>query len=152
MFSTVDALCGYWQIPLAEEDQHLATFITPYRRFRYILGPMGFAAMGDTFCLRGDKALQGVMNSVKVADNILLYDEDYLTHLRRLDNILSKCKTHGITLNADTFILAAHKVTFYYCELSKDDVAADPEKIRAIAEFNTPANLTALRSFMGLVN
>ncbi|XP_037803611.1 uncharacterized protein LOC119598042 [Penaeus monodon] len=27
-FSTIDALYGYWQIPLAEEDQHLTTFIT----------------------------------------------------------------------------------------------------------------------------
>lgn len=151
-FSTVDALCGYWQIPLAEEDQHLTTFITPYGRFRYLRGPMGFSATGDAFCLRGDKALQGVMNCVKVVDDILLYDEDYLTHLQRLDNVLSKCRTYGITLNADKFVLAAPTVTFCGYQLSKDGVAADPEKVRAIAEFATPANLTDLRSFMGLVN
>ncbi|XP_068246738.1 uncharacterized protein [Palaemon carinicauda] len=28
-FTTADALCGYWQMALAEEDQHLTTFITP---------------------------------------------------------------------------------------------------------------------------
>ena len=29
-FTTADAFCGYWQMELAEEDQHLTTFIMPY--------------------------------------------------------------------------------------------------------------------------
>ena len=33
---TTLALCGYWQIPLADEDQPLTTFITSYGRFRYL--------------------------------------------------------------------------------------------------------------------
>ncbi|ROT85619.1 hypothetical protein C7M84_010242 [Penaeus vannamei] len=49
-FSTLDALCGYWQIPLDERDQHLTTFITPVGRFRFCRGLMGFAATGDEFC------------------------------------------------------------------------------------------------------
>ena len=36
--------------------------------------------------------------------------------------------------------------------LSTEGVAVDPDKVRAIAEFATPANITDLRSFMGLVN
>lgn len=83
-FTTIDALCGYWQIPLAAEDQQLTTFITPYGRFRYLRGPMGFAATGDAFCRRGDLALQGVMQCVKVVDDLLLYDKDYLSHLHRV--------------------------------------------------------------------
>ncbi|MPC72589.1 Retrovirus-related Pol polyprotein [Portunus trituberculatus] len=54
-FTTIDALQGYWQLELAEEDQALTIFITPYGRFKYLRGPMGFAATGDAFCLRGDK-------------------------------------------------------------------------------------------------
>lgn len=52
---------------------------------------MGFAATEDGFCFRGNRALQGVMNCVKVVDGILVYDEDYLKHLRRLDDILFRC-------------------------------------------------------------
>ena len=81
-FTTIDALYGCWQIPLAEEDQSLTTCITPYGRFRYLRGPMGFAATGDPFCLRDDLALQGMMQCVKVIDDILLY-EDYMAHLCR---------------------------------------------------------------------
>lgn len=151
-FTTIDALCGYWQIPLAEEDQHLTTFITPYGRYRYRRGPMGFAATGDAFCLWGDKALQGIQNCIKVVDDILLWDEDYLTHLQRVDKVLSRCKQFGITLNSDKFVLAAPEVSFCGYRLSKDGIAADPGKVSAIADFPTPANITDVRSFMGLVN
>ena len=151
-FTTIDALCGYWQIPLAEEDQQLTTFITPYGRFRYLRGPMGFAATGDAFCRRGDMALQGLMQCVKVVDDLLLYDEDYLTHLRRVNDVLARCRAHGITLNAEKFVLAADSVSFCGYQLSHDGIAADPEKVRAIRDFIKPANLTDLRSFMGLAN
>ncbi|ROT64573.1 hypothetical protein C7M84_017479 [Penaeus vannamei] len=36
---------------------------------------MGFAATGDAYCLRGDLALQGITNCVKVVDDILLFDK-----------------------------------------------------------------------------
>ncbi|XP_076036799.1 uncharacterized protein LOC143022463 [Oratosquilla oratoria] len=113
---------------------------------------MGFAATGDAFCLRGDLALQGVMHCVKVVDDLLLFDEDYLSHLRRVDDVLARCRKHGITLNADKFVLAADTVSFCGYRLSHDGIAADQGKIRAIIDFVKPANITDLRSFMGLVN
>ena len=151
-FSTLDALYGYWQIPLAEEDQHLTTFTTPHGRFRFCRGPMGFVATGDEFCRRGDAALSGVQQCVKVVDDILLWDEDYASHLKRVNEVLLRCRQHGITLNAEKFVLAAPKVSFCGFTLSSEGIAADPEKVRAIADFPKPANLTDLRSFIGLVN
>ncbi|XP_037779411.1 uncharacterized protein LOC119575951 [Penaeus monodon] len=119
---------------------------------RYCRGPMGFAATGDAFCLRGDRALQGVTNCIKVVDDILLHDEDYISHLQRVNEVLSRCRQHGITLNAEKFIVAASEASFCGYKLSRYGIEADPEKVRAITEFPTPANLTDLRSFMGLVN
>lgn len=151
-FTTMDALCGYWQIELAEEDRHLTTFITPHGRFQYCRGPMGFAATGDAYCLRGDIALQGVKNCVKVVDDILLYDADYTTHLTRIHQVLTRCREFGITINKDKFEVAAPKVDFCGFTLSMAGIAADQDKVIAIRDFPTPANLTDLRSFMGLVN
>ena len=151
-FTTADALCGYWQLHLAEEDQRLTTFITPYGRFQHCRGPMGFAAIGDAYCLRGDMALQGLQNCVKVVDDILMYDEDYPTHLRRIYDMLARCRANGITLNREKFVVAAPRVNFCGYQLSDEGISADPEKVTAIRDFPTPTNLTDLRSFMGLVN
>lgn len=57
-----------------------------------------------------------------------------------------------ITLNAEEFSLAVPKVPFCGYILSERGIAADPEKIKAITDFTTPAKLTDLQSFMSLVN
>ena len=151
-FTTMDALYGYWQMKLAEEDQHITTFITPWGRFRFCRGPMGFVATGDEFCRRGDVALAGVEHCAKVVDDILLWDEDYTTHLERVYEVLVRCRTHGITINAAKFVLAAPEVSFCGYGLSGKGIAADDTKVRAITDFPKPANITDVRSFMGLVN
>lgn len=151
-FTTADALHGYWQIELAEEDRHLTTFITPYGRYMHCRGPMGFAATGDAYCLRGDMALQGVTNCVKVVDDILLFDDDLPTHIHRIHQMLTRCRTYGITLNKDKFVVAAPTVSFCGYQISADGISADEDKVKAIRDFPKPANVTDLRSFMGLVN
>ena len=35
-FSTLDAIKGYWQLPLAEKSQELTTFITPRGRYKHL--------------------------------------------------------------------------------------------------------------------
>ena len=151
-FTTADALHGYWQMELAEEDRHLTTFITPYGRFQHCRGPMGFSATGDAYCLRGDMALQGIPNCVKVVDDILLSDEDLSSYLQHVHQMLTRCRQYGITLNREKFTVAAPQANFCGYVLSPDGIAADPNKVSAIRDFPTPSNVTDLRSFMGLVN
>lgn len=150
-FSTMDALHGYWQLQLAEEDQHLTTFITPHGRFMHCRGPMGFSATGDEYCLRGDRALQGVENCTKVVDDILLHDEDLPTHVKRIQQLLTRCRDHGITLNKKKFVVAESSVHFCGYNVSASGISADEGRVGAIQDFPTPANITDLRSFMGLV-
>lgn len=109
-FTTVDALHCYWQLKLAEADQHLTTFITPHGRYKYLRGPMGFAATSDAFGRRGDAALQDISNCVKVVDDALIYDAELLPHLQRVNTVLARCRASGITLNADKFAFATPAV------------------------------------------
>ena len=56
---------------------------------------MGFAAPDDDFCRRGDAALQGITNCVKVVNDVLIYDEELLPHLHRVNNVLARCRAHS---------------------------------------------------------
>lgn len=151
-FTTADALCGYWQLELDKKDRHLTTFITPFGRFKHCRGPMGFAATGDAYCLRGDTALQGMENCVKVVDDILLFDDNLPTHFQRIHQMLMRCREHGITLNKDKLAVAEPRVRFCGYHISATGISAGEDRVSAIRDFPTPANLTDLRSFMGLVN
>ena len=71
-FSTLDAMWGYWQLPLDEASQHLTTFVTPWGRYKFLRGPMGFISTGDEFCRRGDLALEGIGDCAKIVDDVLV--------------------------------------------------------------------------------
>ena len=151
IFSTLDAKSGYWQLPLQESSQHLTTFITPWGRFKFLRAPMGLVSTGDEYCRRGDLALQGLDNIVKVVDDILVYDETLEDHADRLRAVLTHCRQHGITINEKKFRCAQDEVLFCGFSLSSAGKEIDPGKVAAITDFPTPTNITELRSFMGLV-
>ena len=151
-FSTLDATHGYWQVPLEEASQSLATFITPWGRFKFLRSPMGLVSTGDEYCRRGDLALADIDNLQKVVDDVLAYDAAFPDHVRRLWQLLTRCREQGITLNASKFQFAEEEVKFVGYIVTRYGTAADPSKIRAIQEFPIPTNITELRSFMGLVN
>ncbi|XP_076049765.1 uncharacterized protein LOC143030501 [Oratosquilla oratoria] len=83
---------------------------------------------GDTYCLQRDAALQGVANCVKVVDGILLFDEGLPAHFRRIHHMLTRCRSHGITLNKKKFTVVNPSVRFCGYRLSADGISADEDK------------------------
>ena len=151
-FAKMDAHAGYWQVPIAESDQELTTFITPWGRYKFLRAPMGLSISGDEYNRRGDEALQSIKNTVKIVDDILVFDDDYQQHLNNVWEVLNKCKENKITLNLKKFHFAQDEVDYCGYHLNKDGFAPDKDKLSAIIKFEAPTNITELRSFLGLVN
>ena len=88
----------------------------------------------------------------KGVDDILVYDQDFSTHLQRIHKRLTRCRKSGITLNRDKFVVATPSATICGYTLSREGISADRDKVSEIRDFPTPTNLTDLRSVLGLVN
>lgn len=151
-FSTMDAKFGYWQVLIAEEDQELTTFITPWGRYKFLRAPMGLSISGDEYNRRGDEALRTATNTVKIVDDILVSDDDYQQHLNHVWHVLSKCKEQRITLNPKKFQFAQDEVNYCGYHISSEGFSPDAEKLSAIVNFPTPTNISELRSFLGVAN
>ena len=150
-FVVLDAVKGYWQIELDEESRALTTFLTPYGRFRYCRAPMGLNASGDEYCSRGDKALAGLSNVRKIVDDILVVGNN-LDELRsKTKQVLERCNESGITLSSSKAQIG-RAVKFAGYIIASEGVRPDPEKVASISKFPAPANITDLRSFLGLTN
>lgn len=151
-FSKLDAKAGYWQVPISKEDQVLTTFITPWGRYKFLRAPMGLSVSGDEYNRRGDDALQGCNNTVKVVDDVLVYDREYQQHLNHIWDVLKQCLKYGVTLNPDKFFFAEQSIEYCGYQLSEEGFLPDKGKLSAIKNFKIPGNITELRSFMGVVN
>ena len=113
---------------------------------------MGFVSTGDEFCRRDDTALKDIERCTKVVDDVLVWDATFEEHLQRVRLILERFWQHRISINKKKFISASSIVFFCGYNIFQDGVQADPAKVRAVAEFPVPTNITELRSFLGLVN
>ena len=151
-FTKLDARSGYFQVPLDRRDQDMTCFITPWGRFRMLRLPQGLSVSSDEYNRRGDQALAGIPNTCKIVDDVLAYDVQYADHLRHVIRILERCDAAGITLNPSKLIFAEPSVSYCGYDVNSTGYTADQRKVKAIAEFPTPANITDLRSFLGLVN
>lgn len=99
MFSTLDASCGFWQIPLDAANQKLTTFITPMGRFCFRRLPFGFALAPEIFQRQMSTLLKDDDGVVKVMDDILVYEATRKEHDTRLDVVLKTIKDSGLKLN-----------------------------------------------------
>ena len=84
IMSKLDANSGYWQMPLDEDSQLRATFITPFGRFCLTGGPFGLSSMQEIFNKRLDKIISGLPGVVKSTDYFLVTGKDMAEHDQRL--------------------------------------------------------------------
>ena len=86
----------------------------------------------------------------KLIDDILTYHEDFPSHVQGIFDLLGRCRQAKITLNAKKFKFAQQKVEYAGFLVGVDGISADPNKVKAIAEFPIPQNIKDLRSFLGM--
>ena len=84
-------------------------------------------------------------------DDILVQAPDLETLKERLDAVLARCKTTGITISKKKFVIG-RKIKFAGHVISPDGVEPDSEKVEAIKHFPPPTNVSELRSFLGMAN
>ena len=150
-FWKLDLVKGYWQMALDEDSQDLTTFITPFGKYKFLRSPMGFVSTGDSYSYRGDIAMTG-LDIPKVVDDMACGSSTIQDLVRKLCQVLERCRHFGLTVNKEKSVFAATSIDFVGYHISHGSIQADPKKLEAIQNFPTPANRTDLRSFMGLVN
>lgn len=147
-----DAWNGYHSIPLAEEDRHFTTFITPWGRYRYCVAPQGYIASGDAYSRRFDEIVTDIPDKTKVIDDTLMWTGSIKDSFFQAIVWLDTCGRNGITLNPSKFVFALPTVEFASFEIGPTTVRPCPRSTEAIQNFPAPHNITDMRSWFGLVN
>ena len=147
-----DCWNGYHSVPLHEDDRHLTTFITPWGRYRYKTAPQGYIASGDGYSRRFDEIVSHIPNKTKCIDDTLLWADNLDQSFFQAVDWLDLCGHNGIILNPDKFVFGADTVEFAGFEITPSNVRPCRKYLDAIRNFPTPANITDVRSWFGLIN
>ena len=134
MFSTMDILSAYNQVPVAEEDTPKTVFSTKYGLFELSTMPFGLMTAPATYQRLMELALSGLQWSLCLIylDDVIVFLEDFDEQVDHLDQVLTHIDSVGLKLKPSKCVLFATKVSFLGHNLSKEGILPDPENVAKI--------------------
>lgn len=153
VLSSLDALSGFTQLEMAEEDVEKTAFRMHRGLFQFRRLPFGLC--------NGPSIFQWIMQNILspylwifclvYIDDIAVYSKSYEDHIVHLDKVLGAIECSGITLSPtkchlfyDSILLLGHKV-------SQLGLSTHLEKVCAITELHRPSKVSELQTFLGMI-
>lgn len=156
VFTALDFYSGFFQIPLADkESMERCSFQVPSGIYSFKVLPMGVR--------NGSIAFQSMVNSLFrkmlfrymlcYTDDVIIYSPDMATHLsQHLPEIFAVLRKANLKLHSIKSQFATNSCRFLGNIITSEGFQPDPQKVAAIASFETCKNQTELRRWLGATN
>ncbi|GJY17057.1 reverse transcriptase domain-containing protein [Tanacetum coccineum] len=147
----LDGFSGYFQIPIAPEDQEKTTFTCPYGTFAYKRMPFGLCNAPATF----QRCMTAIFHEL-IEDSMEVFMDDFSVFgssfdhcLKNLEKMLKRCEETNLVLNWEKCHFMVKEGIVLGHKVSGSGIEVDKAKIEAISKLPYPTNVKAIRSFLG---
>jgi transposase InsO family protein len=152
--STFDLASGYYQISMDKESRSMTAFTTHHGLFEYLRMPFGLTNAPATFQRVMDGALAGLkwQSCLVYLDDIIVFSKTFEDHLKDLEVVFERLRSHGLKLKAKKCHLCCNEVVYLGHLITRDGIREDPSKIDTVKNFPMPkvGDRKALESFLGM--
>lgn len=152
VFSRVDLVKAYHQIPLSEESQRKATVVTPWGTYKFMRLAMGLRNSAQSFQRLMDTILAGLTNCFVYMDDVLIYTETEEEHLKILEELFKRLTANGLAISPKKCAFGQESLNFVGYHVDETGIKPMPKKLEAIAAYPSPEKAKQLLGFLGAIN
>ncbi len=149
--STLDLTKGYWQVPVAVEDQPKTAFVTPFGLFQFKVVPFGLQGAPATFQKLMDRVIAGLSDfTATYLDDVIIFSETWEKHLEHVQTTLQRLREAGLTVKAKKSQFGAKYCSYLGHVVGGGVVQPGATKVQAVQEFPAAVTKKQVRTFLGL--
>ena len=148
--SKLDLLKGYWQVGLTPKAQAASAFVTRDGLFECKVMPFGMKNASATFQRLMNRITRNLEGCIVYIDDIVIYSDNWETHLERLRNLFVALRKAGLAVNLRKSEFAKAKIIYLGHEIGYGNVSPRDVNVDVILNFPTPKTKKDVRSFLGM--